>query len=333
MTRLSFLTTSKFFKGWYLSKLGFFFGKITEDMDIPGYTFVRMMKKGVNGFPSTVLYQQCGKKYVARVLFARRNTLGYMQVMHEASILEVLQSFRKETEEGYTFRFPKVVDVLCGDNRIVLIKEFIEGETIESFSLEDQLDIFRKSLSFFQEITHKLKPHVRGQLPKRSNMLMVLSFPVYVFAAWTRDIFHPSMYLKSCFTFMKQIRYADVFSSNYVLAHKDLQPRNIITSGNEIVIIDMEICVLAESGTDLARSFFAYWKRCGQDMSMLFFESLKLSSDEKRRFLILTCFLIVQLLAMSSRNIFRDTSDDTIDIDGYLKDFVHVIYPAIRKQI
>lgn len=299
-------------------------------MDVSGYTFVRSIREGVNGLPTTALYRRDGKQYIVRILRARRNTLGYVQIVHEASILRVLQSFEKKTEDGYVIRFPKLVDVLADDARIVLIREFVSGEIMEDLPPDRQLSIFREAVSFFSDITHDLKDEVREKLPRRSNFLMATSFPVYVLIAWMRDVFHPWIYLKSFWIFMKHIRFADLFSTKYILAHKDLQPRNIVINGKEIVIIDVEICLLAESGTDLARVFFAYWRRCGKDASLSFLESLKLSSEDRRKFLLLSSFLMIQLLAMSAGGVKRDVSDSTFDVYEYLHEFLSVVVLAVE---
>ena len=85
---------------------------------------------------------------------------------------------------------------------------------------------------------------------------------------------------------------------NYVLAHRDLYPRNIQLKGKKIVILDPEMMVYSAEGTDLAIVLPYYINKLGKNKVAELISEFSTTSQKRHLLAALTIFYSIHTLAV-----------------------------------
>ncbi len=293
MDKLSFITTLKFIRGQLLSWI--LSAPKRKAFQLTEYEKIQDLKVSPDGISETSLYEKNGKYYVVKILYARRGTLDYEYTLNQASMYSVLGDIEYRQSSGDRVCFPKLVDLIDG-TPIVLVREYIDGELLADAPLATQRGVLKECLVALQYATGKIAPMVKRQLPRRSNMLMLVTFPVYLGIALIRGAVTFRIALRATVLFFKLSSSLSWFRTNYTLMHRDLHPGNIIVNGTRISIIDTESTLLAENGSDMAMSFLSYYESDNVKANIDYLKST-LSPGDWRKFSLLSIFYMIQLIA------------------------------------
>lgn len=321
MENLSFLTTPKFVRGQILSWLMPSF-KISP-VYLPGYTRIRSLKRSQGGRSETILCEKNEKRLIVKILFAFRWTLEYEYLLNQASMNSILSDIKTKSKVGHIIGFPRAVCFSSGAP-FVLVREFADGEPIEGLSISVQREILLESICALRSATNQIPLLVKGKLPRRSNMLMLISFPVYAAISLFRKRASLRTVIKSIVLFVKLSPSISWFNTEYVLAHRDLHSGNILVRDSNITIIDTEAALLAEEGVDMAISFPRYydWSNIKSNIEYL---KQSVSPDRYGKFILLSIFYMMQFIA-------SDTSSEEGLVNktkNYLAILVESIAPAL----
>lgn len=331
MMQLHFFTTRNYIKSFFLSKLEFFLGQGwgVEKNDFDNFQFIDFLKdEGIKNKTRIGIYQAAGRqKVIIKHLTYKVKNLLYEQILNEASMLRILEPFHSESSNDIIVRFPKILDVISGKNNIALVREYIAGESLNNFPIEFKLKVIKEFLRLMLIISARLDKKVKKILPKRSNLLMIISFPIYVFRAIARDWRHAKYYFGGALIFGKFIRYFSIFYPNYVLAHRDLHLKNIIVNGKQAVVIDHELCVLAEAETEIAIIFCQCWREFGIATIIKFLQETFVSAEQKKKFAVLSVYYTVQFLTIQPKD-----AEVYHQLREYLEILLKKILPALGKE-
>lgn len=323
MTSLSFLTVKDFIRGQLVS--WFFTAPEKRNFHIQGYEKLKVLKRSPDGRLEIGIYKKGDNKFLIKSLFARKDSLEYKHILNEMSLLRFFEAYSPLNIDGYQLSFPRILDIFLENERILLIREYVVGNPLEEFSGDFQRKIFSLSLKAFSEISKKIDSETMKTLPRRSNALMVLSFPIYVLIASIRYPRYFVYFIKAVSIFIRCISSINPFKTSYTATHRDIHPGNIIVHDKKIAIIDIESTVFSEDGSDMAISFLNFYQHDDIDGNIAYLKSLSSSSEIYRKFILLSIFYMVRLIA-SDANSEEEFAKKTRE---YFLVFVDRIVPVI----
>ncbi len=299
------------FKFWqvYWSLFGGYFSSnsgenyFNEGADIQGYTFVKILSRveGKDYLKTVSIYQDASTERVVikRFQYKRKNIL-YAQLKNEANIIHLFSN-RVVGNASHGVRFCKFVDFHEEDGDVYLIREFVSGSTLDKISEAERLDHLKNCFTFLSIAKNSLTKKNKESIASRSNWLMIASLPVYFSLALLKETNLWKSLTVTMLTFFGNFPYRALFLPHYILTHRDFHLQNAIFTGNEVVIIDPEICVFAEDGMELAMAAVSYQENIGNDFLKLLLDRELNSYKKKKKFLAFSSYYILQELTLSKR--------------------------------
>lgn len=280
--------------------------------ELSGYRLVKKIKNEVEKkFNHSGVYENSrGAKVFIKHLSYKRKLIDYYHLLNEAHILRILNEISLINLGKYKIGFPGLINFSDESGNACLITEFVAGEKLGNLDQSTKLEIIRECLLAYRQIFKNFKKETIGKLPRRSPMLMLFSFLLYVMVALLRNPKNILKYARLCFFYYKFAFVSDLMHPKYVLAHKDLHSKNVIVNNNRVTILDHEISVLSEEETDLAIVVRMYLKELGSEKILELIKSFLVTKRQMRNFLKLSIFYSVQLLAIKSHG-----SSDYIESD------------------
>lgn len=323
MKNLHFLTTTNAVFGRFFTLIAPICNRKLVHND--GYRGIQTLSQGGNLV--TILCEKKGVKYIKKVLMAYPKTLEYEQMRHEISILKILNGVRKTTRTGRLIRVLKLTESFQGENYIYLIREYFDGTILQKFSINTQIDVLKECILFFKEISSSVDPRYLAMIPKRSNFSLFATFPIYLIIACLKDLSRTAIFFHTFIIFIRLLPAVPWFVTDYTLNHKDLHPGNILVNGTSVGIIDTEITIFAESGTDLAVALPSYCSGLKQEDALYLINKL-LEGDGYKKIITLSIFYTVQSIAMNSVNKLVDSKREL----NYLNFLVRNIDSILLKS-
>ena len=314
------------FKFWqiYLSLFSGYFptnsreNYFDEGTDVHGYTFMETLSRveGKDYLKTISVYQDAStKKFIIKRLQYKRKNIFYAQLKNEANIIYL---FSNKATEGPLprVRFCQFVDFYEKKGDTYLIREFVSGDTLDKISEAEKLDYLKKCFTFLSIAKNSLTEKNRESIALRSNWLMIGSLPVYFMLALLKEVNLWKSLVISMVTFFRSFPYNTLFFPNYILTHRDLHLQNAIFTGDEVVIIDPEICVFAEDGMELAMAAVSYKENNGDTFLNLLLDRALSSGKNKKKFLAFSSYYILQELTLSKKG-----TDSYLNIKRYMATF------------
>lgn len=149
----------------------------------------------------------------------------------------------------YRLKVPKIVGYRLAKNSFSLIYEYISGKTLSSMAQKEQVEIINSILLAFQKITQKLTQKEKQYFRNISGKFYILTLP---FIALITLLSKPSEYKLIFKVFIDCLKSAkSVESESLVLAHRDLEPDNIIINDSALYIVDLERAALTAPDYDI----------------------------------------------------------------------------------
>lgn len=314
MEELFFLTTMTVLTGYLFT----WFGPRLDQLPKPlaDYSTIKHFKQALNGRLVISLCEKNKKKFVVRSLVSRQRSLPYKQMKHEISILRVLDGASYSAPSGRTIRVPRIVEIREEGHQLTLVRENIEGVSLTEYSRDIQLSVFSDCLDFFEDLSKRIDKSILKRISKRSNITVPIFFPVYFIIAVVKYPWRILCFINSAFYFFRYIASLSLFATDYVFSHKDLHQGNILVDKSQVGVIDTEIALLSERGTDLAISLVSYWKASDKNDDLVDLLRLKLfSANGRKKFIVLTIYFMIQSIAMNSKS----NREDTLRAIDYLE--------------
>lgn len=321
-----FLTTKYLIKG----KLVSLFEKILPNtldleplVEIDGASLVRWIKKQNNeNLTSVGLFNIYGDKSILKIVRYKMKNILYEQIINEFSMLDLLSNI-SNSDKKITIKFPTVRAIHDNKNEIIMVSEYIKGKSLSGGKDIDKVRVIKKILSNFILLTEKINK-TKHSLPRRSSLYIALSFPIFLAIVILNDIRNIDRYLSFLYLFMKNYLSFNIFKTDYVLTHKDLHTKNIILKNNQPFIIDPEVCVFADSETDLAHISRYLSHEISHKYLLNLLNDLLLTQKQRRKFIALTIYYSIQMMAIRTKN-----DPDYIEAYNYLNKDFNKIYKSL----
>lgn len=232
---------------------------------IGDYNFVSKFEK--NGTKKNFLlgmYKNSkGQKAFAKMWSANYRDFNYYSLKNEVLVSKILNSAMNKNRkflpaELSRLSIPKLITSEEKENYLIMLTEYIQG--IEAFSLpsERKIDLYFKTIKFIHFLGTKLTLKQKGSISKRTPFDFVLLYPMLITKA---AISHPRAALYVIMGIPIFLRCLPaLFKENiFVLSHRDLHFRNILTAANKDYVIDLQLCVLAHPIHDLTITLRYLW--------------------------------------------------------------------------
>jgi hypothetical protein len=305
--QLHFLKTSRVLKGALIDFAAKALPKKSPRAwsDLPDYRLLRVFsEQEKRGCPFRVaLFQDSkGQLVVVKQLQYRLRGSAYEQLWHEASTLALLGGCEKvQALTRHRVHFSHFIDYIDRDGETIFIQAFIPGRTLAEYPKGFQVEALHECITFLAEISEKLCPATMALLPKRSNLLVALTFPLYLFGVLLRDWGKWPEFLLFGRMFLRSLNIRDLLAPRYVLTHRNLHTKNILVDNGVLTIIDLETCALVDEGAELPSGMWIYTSELGVDHSRILMNTFVFEAAQKKKFFGLSSYHILQSLLLTPR--------------------------------
>ncbi len=331
---MNYLTIQKIIYGVLIKKIGFFKRKNQIfKKQILKMKFVKPLADVSNIKPLVALYSLNKQKVVVKTWDYIWKDITYFQLRQEIVILKALNLLVGKNNQ-FKIRFPQVLSELNNKGQIGYVSEYIHGMTLFNLKADEKINHFSRILSFFQTLSNTASKPIIEKFPKISQIQNILTFPVYLLFTLVKDFKNLLMYLKLSFLFYLNYL-STIFSSEFVLSHRDIHSKNIIVRNNTLTILDPEVMVLAEKETDLAIVAKGGFAELRQELNNFLEDKFNNGYSEKK-FLALAIFYSIQMMAISSSKSaeYKESYDFlTIFVASFIKNQSKTISVAERFML
>ena len=303
----------------------FFQNRRTVDRVLKEYTLLHSLriKKASRGRTVGIYKNRLGEKAILKQLTFRFKNLYYVHLLHEASLLSLLNKYQSKVYGENVF-VPKLYKVSERKGQVEVIAQKVDGYPLKNFGMEQKLLAIEKSLIYLRDISQKISEKDMKKIPKKTSSIFLLTFPFYLFIA---AIKLRSMNLFSLFpTFYRNYMLSK--AGRLCIVHRDLHSHNILIKGKRIYIVDFEVGGLSDEETDVAFVPILYHGEIAIEKIMAFLEKFVRDERQMRRFLALTIFYTVQLLALQSKK-----SEYYQNASGFVGKLFKSVIPRLEKRI
>lgn len=257
--------------------------------EINGFVFYSNIKKiGPRKSYNLALYKNDkGKKAVAKMKDARIKGYHYYSLLNEIAVYQILNKALERVGAKIPPKFKNIFipTMLCkyeDENLLILLVEFVEGQTAEDLSSEEKITIYFKIIDFLNFIGSKLTKVERERISKRTPLHYLLLYPLLV----VKSIFtypNSAPYVLSGIPIFIKCLPAIFNDSRKTLVHRDLHFMNIIVSNNNLFLVDLQQCVYTEPLHELITTLRYWWKGWKNERfgKLLYAEIIKRNSGRK----------------------------------------------------
>ena len=230
------------------------------------------------------------KQYISRF-----KTRSYYHIRNEAFILNLLSGwiYKSNTVQ---ISFPKLYKSIESKHTFTLVSEYIDGLPLTKFPNTQIQETLKNVLFSLRVLSLNLSDTKKRNIPRRHFGMLMITFPYLILRVLIREKSHFYLYL--LYQFYKYMFLAFRGKINYVLAHRDLYPRNIQLKGKKIVILDPEMMVYSAEGTDLAIVLPYYINKLGKNKVAELISEFSTTSQKRHLLAALTIFYSIHTLAV-----------------------------------
>lgn len=252
------------------------------------YSYIVHIKKKPNG----------SKSITKSLNFHFPNLLTEL-LHHEYQMLAWLHPHTQKKNGLYV---PEPFHFGCDDKHCTLEREYLSAAVASELSADKKISLFDTAITELERI---------GELVAHSEAVPHRT-PVEIL--WTSFFFFAVVCLREPAKIWETIRVFALFWSNfslydfffphYVLAHRDLTSENIFDLNGRPAIADLETAIWTEAETDLALFPRFYFLEIPLPQIISYLQSKLHRADQKRRFVRLTSYYVLQFLAISGNDRF-----------------------------
>jgi hypothetical protein len=157
--------------------------------------------------------------------------------MREIRISKVLTTAQKKLNANSVF-VPRFIKMFDRKDGLFFITQYVEGNALGTYSQEIQIEGYQKARHYLYQLSELLTSAEKNKIGIRrysyfAAMSLVL-FPLAIVKNWT----HKELFVKAWLKYATQ--FIGSFTDKLQLVHGDLHPENLIKSGRDMYILDME---------------------------------------------------------------------------------------------
>lgn len=238
------------------------------------FTFSRLIKKiGPKHSYEIALYKgDAGKSVFAKMRSSRVHDYHYLSLKNEIRTYEVLTRVRKRVGFMLSGKFKKIIipELLAvheDENRLIMFLEYRNGNPIVVKPEKDRVKLFMMAARYLTYLGDNMTPSERTLISRRTpeHMLMLLPFLT------VKTLLNHGEFAGHIVTAVAKIirRYPvarKTWDSAFI--HRDLHFRNILSSKQDQIIIDLQQCVFADRLQEYVTILRYYWGKRAEAITL-----------------------------------------------------------------
>ncbi len=243
-----------------------------------------------------------GELIVIRKLNYVLKNINYEYAINDTSLLTLINKLALLDKNDSSVYFPKIILMKDTGNELIIVREFITGKRLSSLKKIDKIKILTNCFIRLKNLSSYLTSGEINELPSRGIFYLLFLYPYYFLKVIIKDRRNISLLFRLSLLFYKKILNRTFIMSQMVLTHRDLNQNNIIISGKQTYIIDLESMLLCHEETDIAITARYFLEETNITRVL---KLLSANLDNRRKinnFIGLTIFYTVLIMAMEPRS-------------------------------
>lgn len=231
---------------------------------ILSYRFVRMLNPATAhcSFVYALYRDPRGRKAFAKIWINSKKNFDYYSLVNEKNWYEGFGQMHKgwlKQDGAKGVNVPSYIGWEEGPHFAALLTQFINGHTAEHLPATQQYSKILLIRKFLQLVSHSaLHLKRRGyQINVKRHYLAMLAFPLFLIKA-RKQPFVLKHFKKILHRYLNSLRLLFV-TFQTVIAHKSIEPKNIIIADKKTYLIDFQLAVLSNPIIDVVETLFFCW--------------------------------------------------------------------------
>lgn len=270
-------------------------------INILSYRLVKMLNPSTahRSFVYALYRDPRGRKAFAKIWINSKKNFDYYSLNNEKNWYEAFSHMDNKVLKQQGVSVPNYLGWEEDPDFAALLIQFINGHTIEKISPVKQYAKILKIRKFLHSITPAAL-NLKGpgnQMNIRHHRLAILAFPLFFFRVFK------SPFIRKNFKeiFLRYLNSLNLLFISFptVVAHKSLEPKNIIIANKKTYLIDFQLTVLSNPIIDVVETLFFCWsnKKLRQLMIENDVKTILKSEKNNELFRFLTLYTGIHQLA------------------------------------
>ncbi|MBP7740589.1 phosphotransferase [Candidatus Woesebacteria bacterium] len=225
--------------------------KLVIPKKIKNYNYQRTLKLERGSDTAVALYKdEKGNKVVAKIWMGRVKNSSYFSLLNECKSYEMIHKAFPRIEKTYSkniknIRFPKLVFYIEEEKSLILLIEFIDGKSLDTFDDNKIIKTYFSVIEFLHLFSSQLTDKEKGMIKNRKNLNFVI---FYLYTLILSSLKRPQMLrslIKGLILVIKNVKFLFIRrQSGFV--HGDLNFKNIYFNKGYIYIMDLEFSMICD---------------------------------------------------------------------------------------
>ncbi len=206
-----------------------------------------------------------GNKFVQKKWSGQIKDYAYFSLKNEANVYKSLNKtiLRVEydiPEKFKNIRFPKFIEAEDIGNEFILKIEYVDGQIVENLSEKQRVDAYFLVSDFIDYLNQKMNKEEKNKISSRSGLSYLFLYPLLLSRALLANSDSFVDLIKGAFILVKSLNLF-LGDKNLTLTHRDLHFENIMTSGSDIIILDLELSSFTYKAFEFVTTLKYTWNR------------------------------------------------------------------------
>lgn len=207
------------------------------------FKLVRSLKR--IGYPYAIgLYSRNRKQYIVKIWEGNKLDLYYFALLHEGNTMTALAAMQKQAHRNTpkalkNIRFPAFTQIIKSDNQLVLISEYVYGVSLKNISSQRQREIFDKTIAYVRWLGSFATVKEKRIIGEKHISYYAFLFPLLMVVVLLKFPARSLLFFKAAVLFGRAI-FSLWKDRSFVLIHGDIHEKNVLVSGKNIVLLDVE---------------------------------------------------------------------------------------------
>ena len=250
------------------------------------YYFVNTLKKsGPRKSYQLAIYKNSkGEKAIAKMRNTYIKGYHYISLLNEIIIYETLTNAMKRLKKRMPEKFknisiPTLITWEEKDNHLLALLTFVNGKTAVFLSDKQKAKLYFTLIDFLHYLGDNLTIPETNTISKRYPWNMIALYPFLIMKALITYPSQAKEIIRSIPVFIKGIPVL-VKNKEFKLVHRDLHFFNVLISGKNISLIDLQQCVFTQPIHEVITTLRYFWHE-GSFYKLLLKELIKRNKKSK----------------------------------------------------